>query len=54
MTFLNKIKPFLLSLLSDHKFNEVIQYFLLCCGKNKLTSKQEFNSVLCSAKNFVV
>ena len=44
MNFLNKIKAFLLTLLCDHKFNEVIKYFLLFGGR-KLTSKQEFITV---------
>ena len=44
MNFQNKIKAFLLTLLHDHKFNELIKYFLLF-GWKKLTLKQEFITV---------
>ena len=37
MNFQNKIKSFLLTLLlHDYKFNEVIKYFLLFCGKKNI------------------
>ena len=45
MNFQNKIKAFLLTLLRDQKFNEVMKYFLLFGGE-KLTLKQEFITVL--------
>ena len=51
MNFQNKLKAFLVTLLRDHKRGNKI---FSSWRENKLTSKQEFNSVLCSVQKFVV
>ena len=44
------MKAFLLTLLCDHKLNEVIKYFLLFAGKRNYHQ----NKKLCSVQKFVV